>query len=56
MDDVSQKFTVCKRNYWLPHEILLVKLPLVAVLFISINNNVVTLLTIKNSVLVNNPY
>ncbi len=45
--------TVCLRNYWLPYGILLAALPLVAVLFISINNNVVTM---KNSVLVDNPY
>ncbi len=32
--------TVCKRNYWSPYGILLVELPLVAVLFISINNNI----------------
>ncbi len=33
--------TVCKRNYCSPYGILLVKIPLVAVLFISINNNIV---------------
>ena len=46
--------TVSKRNYWSPNGILLVDLPLVAVLFISINNNVVC--SMKNSVLVDNPY
>ncbi len=35
--------TVCKRNYQSPYGILLVKLPLVAVLFISINNDIVTM-------------
>ncbi len=45
------KTTVCKRNYLSPYGILLAELPPVAVLFISINNNA---LTMMSSVLVDN--
>ncbi len=39
----EQDSTVYQRNYWSPYKILLVELPLVAVLSISTNNNVVTM-------------